>query len=243
MRLNFSTQRSREAGKCCQAETAFLPPQLFKSIQSWMTHQVAQHIRFLSLKHTPSNERLATSVCTTVKNRVSNATAWISPFEVSTTHSNFAPKNLAASTVLKPTRFPLVVGYPVVYLYACVCVSLKTLVHTGAAKFAASLSDAFLPEQEQRDETREKRKRVKGRDAEVVSLRHVFWNCLAWVDELLWRNTGTRYAGGAEIFVRVYRYPRDPISRGLIIKYELTAYHELLYNIKSYLWLARVHDR
>ena len=152
MRLNFSTQRSREAGKCCQAETAFLPPQLFKSIQSWMTHQVAQHIRFLSLKHTPSNERLATSVCTTVKNRVSNATAWISPFEVSTTHSNFAPKNLAASTVLKPTRFPLVVGYPVVYLYACVCVSLKTLVHTGAAKFAASLSDAFLPEQEQRDE-------------------------------------------------------------------------------------------
>lgn len=201
MRLNFSTQRSREAGKCCQAETAFLPPQLFKSIQSWMTHQVAQHIRFLSLKHTPSNERLATSVCTTVKNRVSNATAWISPFEVSTTHSNFAPKNLAASIVLKPTRFPLVVGYPVVYLYACVCVSLKTLVHTGAAKFAASLSDAFLPEQEQRDETREKRgmqekgerKRCGGGEfaPRVLKLSRVGWR--AFVTE--YRYTVCRRSG------------------------------------------------
>lgn len=46
----------------------------------------------------PRYRRLA-SVCT-VKNRVSNATAWISPFEVSTTHG-FVPKNLAASTPLK----------------------------------------------------------------------------------------------------------------------------------------------
>lgn len=157
MRLNFSTQRSREAGKCCQAETAFLPPQLFKSIQSWMTHQVAQHTRFLSLKHTPSNERLATSVCSTVKNRVSNATAWISPFEVSTTHSNSAPKNLAASTVLKPTRSPLVISATQSCIFIPVC-AFKNRVHTGAAKFAIPLRCfRFLPEQEQRNETREKR--------------------------------------------------------------------------------------
>lgn len=202
MRLNFSTQRNREAGKCCQAETAFLPPQLFKSIQSWMTHQVAQHIRFFSLKHTPSNERLTTSVYSMVKNRVSNATAWISPFEVSTTHSNSAPKNLAASTVLKPTRFPLVVGYPVVYLYTCVCVFKNPSSHRCDQVCHPSLMLSFLAGAGTTERNEGKKRNAgkgwKGRDAEVV-LRHVFWNCLAWDDELLWRNTGARCSRSGNI--------------------------------------------
>lgn len=129
----------------------------------------------------------------------------------------------------------------------CLCVSLKTLVHTGAAKFAIPLwCFRFLPEQEQQNETREKRGMQEKGEREEMR-RWCCATCFETVSRGMTSFCGgilVQAAAGAEIFVRVYRYSQNPISRGLIIKYELTAYHELLYSIKFYLWLdwVRVHD-
>lgn len=66
-----------------------------------------------------------------------------------------------------------------------------------------------------------KRKRVKREE-----MRR--WYCATCFETVSSRGTmsfcgGMHAAAGAEIFVRVYRYSQDPISRELIIKYELMA--------------------
>lgn len=98
----------------------------------------------------------------------------------------------------------------------CLCVSLKTLVHTGAAKFAILLwCFRFLPEQEQQNETREKRgMQEKGEREEMRRwCCAVFWNCLAWDDELLWRNTGTSGSRSGNICPRLSLLTKSHFAR------------------------------
>lgn len=98
----------------------------------------------------------------------------------------------------------------------CLCVSLKTLVHRCGQVCHPSLMLSFLAGTGTTERNEGKKRNAgkgwKGRDAEVV-LRHVFWNCLAWDDELLWRNTGTSGSRSGNICPRLSLLTKSHFAR------------------------------